>query len=78
MNMTENAVSIGVWALALGIGTHLNPIPPVTGSKLVTQVLTKDLENITGGKVVIGTTTEGAAEVIIQRIKKKRKGLGLK
>ncbi len=73
--MTEKAVSIGTWALALGIGVHLNPVPPVTGSKIVTKVLTKDLEKITGGKVLIGTTPEKAAKVMIAHIKAKRKAL---
>ena len=74
----EKAVSIGVWALTLGIATHINPIPPVTGSQLVTKVLTEDLEKITGGKVLVATTPEAAAKAMIGHIKKKRKGLGLK
>jgi hydroxylamine reductase (hybrid-cluster protein) len=35
------------------------------------------LEKITGGKVLIGTTPEAAAKVIIEHIKTKRKELGL-
>ncbi len=76
--VTEKAVAIGTWALALGITTHVNPVPPVTGSELVTKVFTKDLEGITGGKVLIGTTPEDAANAMIKHINEKRKGLGLK
>ncbi len=76
--VTEKAVAIGTYFLTLGVATHINPVPPVTGSKLVTKVLTQDLEGITGGKVLIGTTPESAAKAIIDHIKKKRKGLGLK
>lgn len=76
--MTEKAVAIGTWALALGVATHLNPTPPITGSKLVTKVFTEDLEKITGGKVLLGKTPEEAAKVIITHIKMKRKALGLK
>jgi carbon-monoxide dehydrogenase catalytic subunit len=76
--VTEKAVAIGTWALAIGVTTHVNPVPPVTGSELVTKVFTKDLEGITGSKVLIGTTPEDAAKAMIKHIDKKRKGLGLK
>lgn len=73
--VTEKAVAIGTYFLTLGLGVHINPVPPITGSKLVTKVLTKDLESLIGGKVLIGTTPEQAAKVIIAHIKKKRKAL---
>lgn len=76
--VTEKAVAIGTWVLSIGVTTHLNPVPPVTGSDLVTKVFTKDLEGITGSKVLIGTTPEDAAKAMIKHIDKKRKGLGLK
>jgi carbon-monoxide dehydrogenase catalytic subunit len=76
--VTEKAVAIGTWALAIGVTTHVNPVPPVTGSELVTKVFTKDLEGITGSKVLIGTTPEDAAKAMIKHIDKKRKELGLK
>jgi len=76
--VTEKAVAIASFFLALGLAVHINPVPPVTGSKLVTKILTKDLEEITGGKVLIGTTPEEAAKVIVAHIRKKRKELGLK
>lgn len=76
--VTEKAVAISTYFLALGIAVHLNPMPPITGSALVTKVLTQDLEKITGGKVLIGTTPDEAAKAIIAHIKEKRKELGLK
>jgi carbon-monoxide dehydrogenase catalytic subunit len=76
--VTEKAVAIGTWALALGVATHVNPLPPVTGSELVTRVFTQDLEKATGGKVLIGTTPEDAAMEMMKHIDRKRKGLGLK
>jgi len=78
--MTEKALSIGIWALALGIATHFNPIPPITTSsaEVVRKILTQDLESITGGKLLLGTTPEDAAKVILEHIKKRRKELGLK
>ncbi len=78
--VTEKAVAIGVWALALGITTHLNPIPPVTTppAGVVRKILTQDLEAITGAKVLLETTPQAAAEAMINHIKKKRRELGLK
>lgn len=78
--ITEKAVAIGCWALALGVATHLNPVPPVTTvpAEGVRKVLTQDLEGITGGKVLLGTTPKEAANVIISHIESKRKKLGLK
>ncbi|MFH1752046.1 MAG: anaerobic carbon-monoxide dehydrogenase catalytic subunit [archaeon] len=76
--MAEKAVAIGTWALALGITTHLNPVPPVTGSKMIVNLLTKDLKKITGSKVLLGTTPDEAVKNILEEIKLKRKELGLK
>ncbi|RLE41053.1 carbon-monoxide dehydrogenase catalytic subunit [Candidatus Woesearchaeota archaeon] len=76
--MAEKAVAIASFFLALGLAVHINPVPPVTGSKLVTKVLTKDLEEITGGKVLLAETPEKAAKAIIAHIRKKRKELGLR
>jgi carbon-monoxide dehydrogenase catalytic subunit len=76
--VTEKAVAIGTWALTIGVGTHVNPVPPVTGSKVVTQVFTQDVEGLTGGKVLIGTTPEDAAKAMLAHIDSKRAALGLK
>lgn len=73
--VTEKSIAIAVWLLALGITTHINPVPPVTGSRFVTKMLTKDLEKITGGRVIIGETPQTAAKEIIKHINKKRKEL---
>jgi carbon-monoxide dehydrogenase catalytic subunit len=73
--MTEKAVAIAMWALALGISTHINPAPPVSGAAKVTKMLTKDLEKLGFGKVLLGDTPEKAAAVISQHIEKKRKNL---
>jgi len=71
--MTEKAVAIALWALSLGIGLHVNPTPPVTGSKLVTKFLTQDLEKTTGGKVLLADRPDSAANILIEHIKGKRK-----
>ncbi|MCL1919193.1 MAG: anaerobic carbon-monoxide dehydrogenase catalytic subunit [Peptococcaceae bacterium] len=73
----EKAVSIGTWAVALGVMTHVGVVPPVLGSPLVTKVLTSDLEGLTGGKFFVETDPHLAAEGILAHILAKRKALGI-
>ncbi len=47
--VTEKAVAIGTWAVAAGLPTHLGVVPPVLGSKVVTQVLTSTAKDLFGG-----------------------------
>ncbi|MBU4242202.1 MAG: carbon monoxide dehydrogenase, partial [Nanoarchaeota archaeon] len=75
-NATEKSFSIGMFFLTLGVSTHINPLLPITGSKLITKLMTNDMEKITGSKMLIGSSPESAAKVIIDHIKKKRKELG--
>lgn len=74
----EKAVSIGTWAVALGILTHVGVVPPVLGGELVTKVLTSDVEGLVGGKFYVETDPIKAAEGMLEHIKSKRKALGLK
>lgn len=76
--VTEKAVAIGCWALALGLPLHLAPAPHILGSPVATKVLTEDLQRITGGKAFVEYDPEKAAAHIIKIIEEKRKGLGLK
>ncbi|PIU75765.1 carbon-monoxide dehydrogenase catalytic subunit [Candidatus Pacearchaeota archaeon CG06_land_8_20_14_3_00_35_12] len=73
--VTEKAVSIGTNALAHGIAVHINPPLWIAGAPWVTKVLTKDLEKITGGKVLNGESPKEAAKAIIEHIENKRKEL---
>ena len=72
---TEKAAAIATWVLTLGITTHLNPTPPITGSKKVFNFLTKDLEKLIGSRVLIATKPKKASQLIIKEIKKKRRYL---
>jgi carbon-monoxide dehydrogenase catalytic subunit len=74
---TEKALSIGTWAVALGVTTHVNPVPRVTGSSIVTKLLTEDVEGLLGGRFMIGGDPEAVAHMLEEHIMKKRKGLGL-
>ncbi|MGC7871229.1 anaerobic carbon-monoxide dehydrogenase catalytic subunit [Desulfosporosinus sp. SYSU MS00001] len=73
----EKALSIGTWAVTLGLTTHLGVVPPVLGSKMVTEFLTKDLSDVIGGKFYVETDPLKAAEGLLEDIRAKRKKLGL-
>jgi len=73
----EKAVSIGVWAVAMGVLTHISLPPPVLGSPLVTKVLTQDIEGLLGAKFYVEPDPHKAAQGILAHIMQKRKALGL-
>ena len=73
----EKAVSIGVWAVALGLLTHISLAPPVLGSRLVTKILTQDIEGLTGGKFYVEADPHKAAQGILAHISRKREHLGI-
>lgn len=75
--ITEKAVAIGSWLLALGLLVHIAPAPRILGSPVATKVLTEDLETITGGKAYVEIDPVKAAQGILNHIEKKRKALGI-
>lgn len=74
---TEKAIAIGVWAVAAGLPTHLGVVPPVLGSKTVTQILTETIKDLFGGYFIVETDPVKAAQSLISVIGERRKGLGL-
>ncbi|MTV48866.1 anaerobic carbon-monoxide dehydrogenase catalytic subunit [Heliobacillus mobilis] len=74
---TEKAFSIGTYAVALGLPTHLGMVPPVAGSKQVVKTLTKDIREITGGYFIVETNPSEAAKKLFLAIQERRAGLGL-
>jgi len=75
--VSEKAVSIGTWAVAAGLPTHLGIVPPVVGSKVVTEVLTKTAKDLIGGYFIVEPDPVKAAEALLDVIAERRKGLGL-
>ena len=73
----EKALSIGTWAVDMGLLTHIGMAPNVLGSPLVTKVLTDDIESLVGGKFYVESDPVKAAEVIVAHIKAKRAALGI-
>jgi carbon-monoxide dehydrogenase catalytic subunit len=75
--VTEKAVAIGTWAVDLGVLTHIGGQPFVAGSAPLVQLLTQDVEGLTGGKFLVQTDPEKAATAILAAINQKRQALGL-
>ncbi|WP_026841398.1 anaerobic carbon-monoxide dehydrogenase catalytic subunit [Citrifermentans bremense] len=75
--MSEKAVAIGTWSVALGIPTHLGTMPQVTGSAQVTELLTQTAKDLLGGYFLVELDPELAAEKLLEVIDERRKGLGI-
>lgn len=73
----EKALSIGTWAVTMGLTTHLGVVPPVLGSKAVTELLTQGLTDVIGGRFYVETDPLKAAAGLLEDIRSKRAGLGL-
>ncbi len=75
--VAEKAVSIGTWAVTLGLPTHVGVVPPVLGGPLVAQILTQDIKGLFGGYFIVETDPKKAAEALLEAIRERRRGLGL-
>ena len=75
--VSEKAVSIGAYAVAAGLPTHVGVMLPVLGSPAVTEVLTSTVKDLTGGYFIVDLDPESAAEKLLAAIDERRAGLGL-
>ncbi|KKM12083.1 hypothetical protein SY88_05410 [Clostridiales bacterium PH28_bin88] len=75
--LEQKAIVDGVFAVAFGLLTHIGPVPPVTGSPLVTKVLTQDIEGLTGGRVLVEENPVKAVDAMEAHINAKRAKLGI-
>ncbi|MBI4776384.1 MAG: carbon monoxide dehydrogenase, partial [Deltaproteobacteria bacterium] len=75
--VSEKAVSIGAYAVAAGLPTHVGVMVPVLGSPAVTEVLTKTVRGLTGGYFIVDLDPISAAEKLLSAIDERRAGLGL-
>lgn len=75
--VSEKAVSIGAYAVAAGLPTHVGVMLPVLGSKMVTEVLTGTLKDLTGGYFIVDLDPDSAADRLLAAIDERRRGLGL-
>ena len=75
--VSEKAVSIGVYAVAAGLPTHVGVMLPVLGSPAVTEILTDKVKGLTGGYFIVDLDPLSAADKLLAAIDERRKGLGL-
>jgi len=74
----EKALSIGTWAVSLGLLTHLGVVPQVLGGRKVAEILTGETaENLLGGRFYVETDPVKAAHGLVNHIKAKRRALGI-
>ena len=76
--LEEQALADGAFGLALGLPLHLALPPFITGGKLVTEVLTERLKDLTGGHVIVNPDPKSSAEQLEEIIIDRRQKLGLK
>ncbi len=75
--LEEQALADGAFGLALGLPVHLAIPPFISGSKVVSEVLTNSLLEMTGGRVIVEGEVVKAADILEGIIVEKRKALGL-
>jgi carbon-monoxide dehydrogenase catalytic subunit len=75
--MSEKAVAIGTWSVAIGLPTHIGVVPQALGSANVVRLVTEDAKSIFGGYFLVETDPDAAADKLLAVIKEKRAGLGL-
>ncbi len=75
--LEQKAIADGIFAVAFGLLTHIGPVPPVTGSAMVTKLLTQDIEQLLGGKVLVEEDPVKATAIMVAHIDAKRKALGI-
>lgn len=66
--MSEKAVAIGSWNVAMGIPTHVGTMPPLEGSDLVFGVTTQIASDVFGGYFIFETDPEIAAKKLLSAL----------
>ncbi len=75
--VSEKAISIGVYAVAVGLPTHVGVMVPVLGSPLVTNILTEKVKGLTGGYFIVDLDPLSSTEKLLKAIDERRSVLGL-
>ena len=73
--IAEKAVSIGTWALALGLPLHTAPTLHMDHSEEVQGIMTEDLKGITGGYAIQEEDPEAAADALEAALDERREAL---
>lgn len=75
--MEQKATIDAIFALALGLYTYVNPVPPVTGAPNLVRLLAEGCRDLTGGRLALETDPVAAVEGMLDHIEQRRKALGL-
>jgi len=75
--MEQKASIDGIFALAFGLYTYVNPVLTITGGPDLMKLVTEDLKDITGGILHMETDTKEAVENMLIHIEENRKKLGI-
>jgi len=75
--MEQKATIDAIFALAFGLYTYVNPVPPVTGAPNLVHLLTEDCKQLTGGVLNVEKDPVLAADAILAHIEANRKNLGI-
>jgi carbon-monoxide dehydrogenase catalytic subunit len=75
--MSEKAISIGQYCVASGFYVVFGRTFPTTGSKVLTDFLFKEIEELYGGLWAVEEDPTEMAQMMIRHIDKKREALGI-
>lgn len=75
--MEQKATIDAIFAVAFGLCTHVSPVPPLTGGARLVELLTKRVEELTGGKIAVSDDPVEAVDSIEAHIMSKREKLGI-
>ncbi len=75
--MEQKASIDGIFALAFGLYTYVNPVLTITGGPDLMKLVTVDLKDITGGLLHMETDAKEAVENMLIHIEENRKKLGI-
>lgn len=63
--MSEKAISIGAWNVAMGIPVHVGTMPPIEGSELVLGITTQIARDVFGGYFIFELDPVKAAQKLL-------------
>ena len=69
--MSEKAIAIGSWVVAMGIPCHVGVLPPIEGSPLVYDLVTQAARDVFGGYFIFETDPQKAANQLLARLEKR-------
>jgi carbon-monoxide dehydrogenase catalytic subunit len=75
--MEQKATIDAIFALAFGLYTYVNPVPPVTKAPNLVKLLLEDCKGVTGGQLNVETDAVKAVDGIVSHIEANRKKLGI-